>query len=208
MMPMFDVQGFILVGGASTRMGKDKSQLLFGDRTSVELIAAELQSVSRSVTTVGGQTQGGSTFQNIQDLRRDWGPLAGMEAAFQEAKSEYCLLVACDFPFVTRNLFARLLEFMTDDADAVVPMQSDGRPQPLCAAYRTASCSSAAENATLAGKHSPRDLLERVQTRYLPFTELSHLKRAEHFFFNVNTRESYLRAQQIFDQLQHQNREQ
>jgi molybdopterin-guanine dinucleotide biosynthesis protein A len=56
MLPMFDVQGFILVGGASPRMGKDKAQLLFGNRTSVELIAAALQSVSRSVTTVGGQT--------------------------------------------------------------------------------------------------------------------------------------------------------
>jgi molybdopterin-guanine dinucleotide biosynthesis protein A len=204
---MFDVQGFILVGGASTRMGRDKSQLLFGDRTSAELIAAELRSVSRSITTVGGQTQGLSALRNIPDLRRDWGPLAGIEAALQEATSECCLMVACDFPFVTRNLFERLLEFMADDTDAIVPLQSDGRPQPLCAAYRVASCLSAAENAILAGKHSPRDLLERVRTRYLPFTELSRLERAEHFFFNVNTPESYLRAQQIFDQLQHQNRE-
>jgi molybdopterin-guanine dinucleotide biosynthesis protein A len=75
--------------------------------------------------------------------------------------SEYCLIVACDFPFITRNLFERLLDSMVDDADAVVPLQSDGRPQPLCAAYRISSCLSAAEKAILAGKHSPRDLLER-----------------------------------------------
>jgi molybdopterin-guanine dinucleotide biosynthesis protein A len=207
MLPMFDVQGFILVGGASTRMGKDKAQLLFGDRTSVELIAAALQGVSRSITTVGGQKQGAGTLPNISDLREDWGPLAGMEAALREAKSEYCLIVGCDFPFVTRNCFERLLASMIDDTDAVVPLQSDGRPQPLCAAYRVASCSSAAENAIHAAKHSPRDLLERVQTRYLPFAELSDLESSEHFFFNVNTPENYQRAQKIFDQIQCQDRE-
>jgi molybdopterin-guanine dinucleotide biosynthesis protein A len=207
MMPMFDVQGFILVGGASTRMGKDKAQLLFGNRTSVELIAAALQSAGRSVTTVGGQTQGVSTLPNIPDLRQDWGPLAGMEAAFRQAKSEYCLIVACDFPFVTPDLFAQLLESMGEDSDALVPLQSDGRPQPLCAVYRITSCLIAAENAILAGKHSPRDLLERVTTRYLPFTEFSHLESSEHFFFNVNTPESYQKAQQIFDQLKCQNGE-
>ena len=69
MMPMFDVQGFILVGGESSRMGQDKAQLRFGGRTSVELIATALQPVTQSVTTVGWTDQASDPLPNIPDLR-------------------------------------------------------------------------------------------------------------------------------------------
>jgi molybdopterin-guanine dinucleotide biosynthesis protein A len=196
MMPMFDVQGFILVGGQSRRMGKDKANLRFGDQTSVELIAAPLRNVTRSVTTVGRPDLTVGALPNIPDLRPRWGPLAGIEAALRHATSTYCLIVACDFPFVTEGLFAHLLG-LAGGLDAVVPLQDDNRPQPLCAVYRVEACLTATESAIAAGQHSPRALLERVNTRYIPFDHLSPLDGSSHFFFNVNTPESYERAQRI-----------
>jgi len=201
---MFDVQGFILVGGASSRMGTDKARLQFGDLTSVELIANALRCVTGSVTTVGSPAQRLAALPNIPDLRPEWGPLAGIEAALRHAKSAHCVIAACDFPFVTGNLFARLVDSV-NDADAIVPLQSDGRAQPLCAVYRVATCLTAAADAIAANEHAPRDLLNRVRTRYLPFREVSHLAGSEHFFFNVNTPENYELAQRLFDQLQCQN---
>jgi len=206
MMPMLDVQGFILVGGASSRMGEDKAQLMFGDLTAVELIGDALHGVTPSVTTVGWAQAKTASFQNIPDLRRDWGPLAGIEAALRHAKSEHCLIVGCDFPFVTTKLFERLLQ-LTEDWDAIVPVQNDRRPQPLCAVYRVETCLDGTERALAADEHSPRALLDKVRTRYLPFIEISDMAGAEHFFFNVNTPENYRRAQQIFEQLSSQNRE-
>ena len=197
MMPMFDVQGFILVGGASSRMGTDKAQLRFGDLTAVEVIGKALHSVAHSVTTVGWTEAKVSHFPNIPDLRRDWGPLAGIEAALRHAKSTHCLIVGCDFPLVTAQLFERLIR-SNHDSDAVVPLQNDGRPQPLCAVYRVQTCLTATELALAAGGHSPRALLDRVRTQYLPYTEISHLDNAEHFFFNVNSPENYRRAVEIF----------
>ena len=199
MMPMFDVQGFILVGGASSRMGRDKARLKFGDLTAVELIANALHEVTDHVTTVGWPESKVVQLPNIPDLRRNWGPLAGIEAALRHAKSPSCLIVGCDFPFVTGALFERLLQ-ATDDAEAVVPLQDDGRPQPLCAFYRVSPCLTAIKHALADDEHAPRALLDRVRTRYLPFSELSHLEGAEHFFFNVNTPEHYQRAQEIFEQ--------
>jgi len=200
MMPMFDVQGFILVGGASSRMGKDKARLMLGGRTSVELIATALQSVTQLISTVGWSQQTPGALPNLPDLREEWGPLAGIEAALRNAKSTHCLVVACDFPFVNGKLFERLLG-LTDDSDAIIPLQDDDRPQPLCAVYRVETCLRATEAAIAAGEHSPRALLDRVRTRYVPFIELSPLGGSEYFFFNVNTPENYQQAQQIFDQL-------
>ncbi len=199
MMPMFDVQAFILVGGASSRMGKDKAQLRFGDRTAVDLIGTVLLKAAKSVTTVGRISEKSGPFPNIPDLRKDWGPLAGIEAALRHATAAHCLIVGCDFPFVTAQLFEHLLQ-LTAPGDAVVPLQRDKRPQPLCAAYRVEPCRAATQEALAAGLHAPRALLDRVQTRYVPFSDLSHLEGAEHFFFNVNTPENYRQAQQIFAQ--------
>jgi molybdopterin-guanine dinucleotide biosynthesis protein A len=204
MMPMFDVQGFILVGGASSRMGKDKAQLMFGDLTAVELIGRSLNSITHSVHTVGGSEARVKTLANIPDLRSNWGPLAGIESALRhakDAKAAQCVVVGCDFPFVTAELFNYLLR--TKEADAVIPMQDDGRAQPLCAVYRVKPCLIATAEALAAGQHSPRALLDRVRAVYVPFHEIAHLEGAKNFFFNVNTPENYQLAQRIFTQLHH-----
>jgi len=78
---MLDVEAFILVGGRSSRMGKDKSGLRFGDRSGVELIAASLQRVAQTIRTVGRAVAAIEGFENIVDAHDKWGPLAGIEAA-------------------------------------------------------------------------------------------------------------------------------
>jgi len=194
---MLDVEAFILVGGRSSRMGKDKSGLRFGDRSAVALIAASLQVVAHTIRSVGGAVPAVEGLPNIADAHDQWGPLAGIEAALCNSSSEYSVIVACDLPFVTGKLFERLMG-LADHWAAIVPLQSDGRPQPLCAIYRRAPCLAVARQAIANGEHSPRALLDQIQTRYVSFSELSDLDGSEYFFFNVNTPENYERAQQIF----------
>ena len=194
---MLDVEAFILVGGMSSRMGKDKAGLRFGERSAVALIAASLEVVSHTIRTVGGGVTAVEGLLNIADAHDKWGPLAGIEAALSKSNSEHCLMVACDLPFVTGKLFERLIG-LTDHWDAIVPLQSDGRPQPLCAIYRRTHCLIVARNAIADGEHSPRALLDQIQTRYVSFRELSDLEGSEYFFFNINTPENYEHAQHIF----------
>jgi len=194
---MLDVEAFILVGGMSSRMGKDKSGLQFGDRSAVALIAASLEVVSVAIRSVGGALPAVEGLLNIADAHDKWGPLAGIEAALCNSNSEHCLIVACDLPFVTGKLFERLIG-VANHCAAIVPLQSDSRPQPLCAIYQRGPCLTAARKAIANGEHSPRALLDQVQTRYVSFHELSDLDGSEYFFFNVNTPENYERAQQIF----------
>lgn len=194
---MLDVEAFILVGGRSSRMGKDKAGLRFGERSAVALIAASLQVVAHTIRSVGGAVPVNEDLENIADAHDQWGPLAGIEAALGNSNSEHCLIVACDLPFVTAKLFERLIG-LADHWDAIVPLQSDGRPQPLCAIYRRTPCLTVARKVIADGQHSPRALLDQIQTRYVSFAELSDLAGSEYFFFNVNTPENYERAQQIF----------
>jgi len=196
---MLDVEGFILVGGRSSRMGTDKSRLQFGGQTSVERIAAELRPITTRISLVGPSRAGfDPDLRIVPDTHRQWGALGGIHAALGACVSDWALIVACDLPFVTRDLCSRLLTLsQTETPDAVVPMQPDGRPQPLCALYRRESCLPEAEKLITSGEHTPRALLANVQTRWIRPEELIDLPGAENFFFNVNTPQDYERAKQI-----------
>jgi len=190
---MLDVEGFILVGGASSRMGRDKSRLLINGELIVQRIARELGNVANRIRIVGARS---GHFESVSDTYSHWGPLGGIHAALGAASSESMLIVACDLPFVTHELFARLLSNRDEQTDALVPVQEDGRPQPLCALYRK-RCLGAAAQAIEAGEHAPRAFLDRVATNYIDFGQLSDLTGAEYFFLNVNTPANYERAQEI-----------
>lgn len=192
---MFDVQGFILVGGASRRMGQDKAQLRLGPETMLERLAARLYSVTSSVTLVGSpQAYVGHSLPTVPDVYEKWGALGGIHAALSAAKTDWIIVIACDLPFITRDLFERLKSFADASVDAIVPMQPDGRPQPVCALYYRETCLPEIERLVSAGEHTPRALLTNVRTRYVQFPELGDLPGAENFFLNLNTPEDFERA--------------
>ena len=202
---MLDVESFILVGGASSRMGTDKSRLLFANQTAVERVSRELASIGSSISLVGSRNESApSGLKRVSDVHPRWGALGGIHAALNAGEKQWAMIVACDLPFVTRLLFSNLIRTCVDhkkSIDAVVPIQSDGRPQPLCALYRRETCLKEAERLIAAGEHTPRALLASVRTRWVQFDEIAGLPNAEHFFLNVNTPADYERARQIIEEL-------
>jgi molybdenum cofactor guanylyltransferase len=197
---MFDVQGFILVGGASRRMGQDKAQLRLGAQTVLERITAELAPVTSSVTLVGRpEAYPGHSLPTVPDVYEKWGALGGIHAALSAAKTEWIIVIACDLPFVKRDLFASLKSFVADSLDSIVPLQTDGRPQPVCALYRRETCLPEIERLISAGEHTPRALLANVRTRYVQFLEWGDLRGAEDFFLNLNTPEDFDRARGLVE---------
>lgn len=89
---------FILAGGLSTRMGRDKSRAPLGQRTMLE-----------QVRTVAKQTG-----LRARVIRRDavarCGPLGGIYTGLKRSRTEYVMFLACDMPFVTVELLRRMLK--------------------------------------------------------------------------------------------------
>jgi molybdopterin-guanine dinucleotide biosynthesis protein A len=187
-----DIEAFILAGGASSRMGTDKSQLLIDRQTFAERISETLLKVTDSVTIVGRQSEE-SSLPSIVDVYPQWGALGGLHAALTACRRDWAIVVACDLPFVTAELFSSLASLRLDH-EAVVPIQPDGRPQPLAALYRVDPCRQRATEMIEAGRRRPLDLLEAVNTRPVSFDELRNLEQAERFFVNINTPSDYYEA--------------
>jgi molybdopterin-guanine dinucleotide biosynthesis protein A len=194
---MKDVEGFILAGGLSSRMGVDKSRLRLGGRTFVEIAAGALAAVADRVRVVGSREGVESHgLAVVRDVHEGLGALGGLHAALAACEAPWAAVVPCDLPFVTGGLFGRLASLRGEDVDAVAPLQPDGRPQPLCALYAPARCLASAERLIRAGELRPRALLRVVRTRWVNFEELSDLDGSPLFFDNVNTPADYEGAQE------------
>lgn len=190
---MLELEAFILVGGASSRMGTDKAALELGGELFIERIANALAPVARSVKTVGAKQTIDRRLRNVPDVHPQWGALGGLHTALDVCKAEWAAVVACDLPFVTEELFNRLASF-GEKVDAVIPVQTDGRVQPLCALYRREPCLEITSQLIAEGERRPRALLDKIKARRVKPDELADLKGAQLFFMNVNTPEDYEQA--------------
>ncbi len=191
---MLESEGFILVGGLSSRMGSDKALLDLGGKLFIERIAEKLAQVCRSVRLVGARGANDlKLWQHVPDVYPHWGALGGLHAALNACRTEWATIVACDLPFVTGELFVRLAS-LSEDFEAVIPVQPDGRQQPLCALYRREPCAKVSQALIESGERRPRALLQKVKTRRVAAHELSDLQGSAHFFMNINTPEDYSQA--------------
>ena len=197
--------GYILAGGASSRMGADKAALRLGGLTFVERVAAALRPVAREVFVVSSKHDAARWgLPVVPDLYENSGALGGLHAALTHANmrrganagGRRIAVVSCDLPFVTGALLKRLASFCAAEWDAVAPVQEDGRAQPLCAVYESERCGPVADLLLGSGELRPRELLARVRTRWVAFEELADLDGAGLFFMNVNTPEEYERARE------------
>lgn len=196
-MQAMEIEGFVLVGGASSRMGRDKARLPLQGRSFVERIAEAVGMVAPRVNLVGAKDVTSLMYGNVPDVYAGWGALGGLHAALAACQAEWAAVVACDLPFVTGELLARLVS-LREEAEAVVPLQPDGRLQPLCALYRTHPCAERARELIEEGERRPRALLQAVRARMVQWREMADLTGAELFFENVNTPEDYAQARSRF----------
>lgn len=193
-----DVEGFILTGGASSRMGQDKSHMRLGGRSFVERAAEALSAVAGSIAVVSAREDAGASgLPVVRDIYEGAGALGGIHAALAATRARWAAIVSCDLPFVTGALFVRLAALRSRGAEqfeTVVPVQTDGRRQPLCALYAREPCLEHAERLLRSGVRVPRALLALTRTRWVAPDEFADLEGADSFFLNVNTPEDYREA--------------
>jgi molybdenum cofactor guanylyltransferase len=129
--------GFVLAGGQSSRMGRDKALLPYGAVTLVEHVASQVAAAAGSATIVGGRERyGGMGYPVVQDFVPGCGPLGGITTALRISKVPWNLIVACDMPAVTAEFLRGLFEEAERRGGVcLVPVSESGRLEPLCAVY-------------------------------------------------------------------------
>jgi molybdopterin-guanine dinucleotide biosynthesis protein A len=128
--------GFVLAGGASRRMGRDKALLPLDGSTMAEKIASTVRAAAGSVTLIGPiHKYAHLGLPLVPDEIENCGPIGGLYTALRVTNADWNLIVACDMPDVTEAFLNGLLEGAeASHADCVVP-ETAGQLDPLCAVY-------------------------------------------------------------------------
>ncbi len=102
--------GLVICGGESSRMGQDKSMLIYHEKPQRYYIYEMLQAICDSVfisCNVSQVTAINKIYNTIVDLPeyKSTGPVAGLLSAFTQYPNNSFLVVGCDYPFITsKNL--------------------------------------------------------------------------------------------------------
>jgi molybdenum cofactor guanylyltransferase len=101
------VHGFVLAGGKSSRMGRDKALLEVGGRPMVQIAVEKLRGFCADVSIAGNREDLGNFAPVVREERVDCGPAAGIEAGLKASQQEWAMFIPVDVPLVPME-FLRL----------------------------------------------------------------------------------------------------
>lgn len=196
------ISGFIQAGGKSRRMGQNKALLKLAG---LKLIEYPIKELSNIVSELGIITSTPEIYLDLNvacyaDIWPGLGPLAGIYSALEYSSNDYVLSLACDMPFISRELLEFLIKSIKSKQDyqICVPLDFNGEVQPLCAIYDK-SCKKHILELINQSKYAPRELFSLVNTKIVLFKEFSYLAGAENFFKNINSPEDFDLANKILE---------
>jgi len=193
---MTSCTGFITAGGQSSRMGTDKAWLLLDGKPMIEHVINALAPATDALAIIANSEAFSKFgFEVFSDSQSGVGPLEAIRTALANSHTSRVLLVGCDLPFVTTELFKLLLSVDSDDY-AIVPIGKDGRQEPLCAIYDNRALPTVS-GLINEGHRKISILFDHVSTRYVPFEQINSLPGSELFFENINTPDDYQRVRKL-----------
>lgn len=158
----------VLAGGRSSRMGRDKLTVDIGGSSSVVRVLADLG--TGPVIVVGSPPEGWAVPGDCLVIREDppfSGPAAAIGAALPHVRTPVVAVLAGDMPFAVPVATAAV-GHLTPVVDACIPVDSAGRRQHLCAAYRTDALRAAAACFASLVDLSVRTLLDGLSIAEFP----------------------------------------
>ena len=189
----------ILCGGKSTRMGRDKATLPFGNESMLQRVVRLLTAVipAERIVIVAAEDQAlpelpaGVTITRDQHPAR--GPLEGLAAGLRALPEtvDAAYVTSCDVPLLQPAVVDLLFDSLGDQWIAV-PRDAEFH-HPLAAVYRR-SVQSVVENLLAADKLRPRFLFDEVPTREIPVEMLRAVDPELKTLANLNHPEEYQRA--------------
>jgi molybdopterin-guanine dinucleotide biosynthesis protein A len=186
-----DPVGLVLAGGASSRMGRDKTRLEAGGLLLPALAARRLAAVCAEVAVADG---GRGLLPGLRSLPDGpgRGPAAGILGGAAAYPGRRLLVLACDLPRVPIALLADLAGSRSERFDWAVPRWSGGI-EPLCALYGPAALAALGRRVERGRLALHALLAEGLAARVLEGEELARFGEPGEVFLNLNTPEDWER---------------
>ena len=179
-----EVAGFVLVGGQSSRMGRDKALLTNAHGSLAERVANVVGQACDFNALLGDPARYAHlNLPVVADIIPGQGPMSGLHAALKSTKAEWILIVACDLPNIDAELLKHLIASTGPGIRCVAADAGQGRSlEPLCAVYHRSTLKEV-ETALQARSLRMRDLTAQLGA--------IGIKADERLIRNINTAEDW-----------------
>lgn len=128
------INGYILAGGKSSRMGTDKGLILFDGKAIIQHILEQFQPVTDKVVIVSNNPEYEKFgVEVIADLFRDKGPAGGIFTALSHSNTAKIFVLSCDMPFVTTAAIEYLIQHASRSQITIA--SHEGKSEPLFGVY-------------------------------------------------------------------------
>jgi molybdopterin-guanine dinucleotide biosynthesis protein A len=196
------ISAFILSGGISSRMGKEKGLLEFGGEPLILRTAHLLEPLVAAVTVVGSPKRyTGLGLRAIAD--RDFGspnlnggvqgPLVGIASALAETGTIWNLILACDLPYLTAEWLDWLLARAMNSGSQIVMPRTSGGLEPLAAIYLR-ECAAPIIASLARGVRKVTDAMEEFRIEFVSEHDWSGVDPHGRMLRNMNTQADYEEA--------------
>ena len=198
------IAAYILAGGASSRMGREKGLLEFDGVPLILHTAMLIEPLVSNVAVVGprepyaalglraiGDNDYGNRTEDSSDVRR--GPLAGIAAALSETRCPWNLILACDLPFLTAEWVDWLLSRVADSSGQVVIPHTRHGLEPLAAVYRL-ECGPPIADALSRGGRKVTDVISKFRMDVVDASEWQQVDPEGLVLKNMNAPADYEEA--------------
>jgi molybdopterin-guanine dinucleotide biosynthesis protein A len=189
----------VQAGGESRRMGKDKALLSFLGEPLISRVLKRIAPLADEVivTTNKPEDYAFLGYPLFSDILPGTGALGGLLTALKFAQCDLVAVVACDMPFVNPDILALARDSITSTGvDLSIPHTEDGF-EPFHAVYRRETCLPAVQQALDAGERKLISWFPSVRISTLNHAELLDYDPNQVAFWNVNTPEELLQAEQL-----------
>ena len=194
---MTRVGGIVLCGGQSSRMGRPKAWLPFGDEPMLVRVVRLLRQAVEPVVVVAAPDQEvpplPSEVAIVRDEEKGRGPLQGLAAGLRalHGQVDAAYLSSCDVPFL-QPAFVRQLIDLLGEHEICVPHIGDYH-HPLAAIYRL-TVADVVDRLLTENRLRPFFLFEARPTRVVTAQELAEVDAGFQTLRNLNTLEEYEEA--------------
>ena len=121
---MKEILGVILAGGASTRMGRDKAQVMWKDKSFLAHVYESMEDQVDEVWISGSKKHIQEVSRVLTDRYPHQGPMGGIFTVFETLQKEmlpfqWVLLMPVDMPMVEPKHHQTLIEEKSKDVDMI-----------------------------------------------------------------------------------------
>ena len=128
------INGYILAGGKSSRMGTDKGLLDFNGKPLAQKIIEQLQpTVKKTIIVSNNVVYEKFGLEVIPDLIKGKGPAGGIHAALSHTDFEQIFVVSCDMPNITTDAVQYMIE--QSSHSQITLALTHGKTEPLFGVY-------------------------------------------------------------------------